>query len=56
MHLLCRKGKEYLKWYQKIAYGAGDLAKYQLWTCIKLLYFLYLSDTMGLNMQELLEL
>ena len=41
--------KKYLKWYQKIAYGAGDLASNTSYGLVSSCVLLYLSDTMGLN-------
>ena len=41
--------KKYLKWYQKIAYGAGDLASNTSYGLVSSFVLLYLSDTMGLN-------
>ncbi len=45
------KGTEtkYLKWYQKVAYGAGDLASNTSYGLVSSFVLLYLSDTMGLN-------
>ncbi len=41
--------KKYLKWYQKMAYGAGDLASNCSYGLVSSFVLLYLSDTMGLN-------
>lgn len=41
--------KKYLKWYQKIAYGAGDLASNCSYGLVSSFVMLYLSDTMGMN-------
>ena len=41
--------KKYLKLYQKIAYGAGDLASNTSYGLVSSFVLLYLSDTMGLN-------
>ena len=41
--------KKYLKWYQKIAYGAGDLASNCSYGLVSSFLLLYLSDTMGMN-------
>lgn len=41
--------KKYLKWYQKVAYGAGDLASNTSYGLVSSFVLLYLSDTMGLN-------
>jgi len=41
--------KKYLKWYQKVAYGAGDLASNTSYGLVSSFVLLYLSDTLGLN-------
>jgi len=41
--------RRYLKWYQKVAYGAGDLASNTSYGLVSSFVLLYLSDTMGLN-------
>lgn len=41
--------KKYLKWYQKIAYGSGDLASNCSYGLVSSFLLLYLSDTMGMN-------
>ena len=41
--------KKYLKWYQKLAYGAGDLASNCSYGLVSSFLLLYLSDTMGMN-------
>lgn len=41
--------KTYLKWYQKIAYGAGDLASNCSYGLVSSFVLLYLTGTMGLN-------
>lgn len=41
--------KKYLKWYQKVAYGAGDLASNTSYGLVSSFVLLYLSDTMGLS-------
>ncbi len=41
--------KRYLKWYQKLAYGAGDLASNTSYGLVSSFVLLYLSDTLGLN-------
>ncbi len=41
--------KKYLKWYQKIAYGAGDLASNCSYGLVSSFLLLYLSDTRGMN-------
>ena len=37
--------KKYLKWYQKLAYGAGDLASNCSYGLVSSFLLLYLSDT-----------
>ena len=46
--------KKYLKWYQKIAYGAGDLASNTSYGLYQALYFYIYLIQWGLT-QELLE-
>lgn len=41
--------KKYLKWYQKIAYGAGDLASNCSYGLVSSFLLLYLSNTMGMK-------
>lgn len=41
--------KKYLKWYQKVAYGAGDLASNCSYGLVSSFVLLYLTSTMGLN-------
>lgn len=41
--------KKYLKWYQKLAYGAGDLASNCSYGLVSSFVLLYLTGTMGLN-------
>lgn len=41
--------KKYLKWYQKIAYGSGDLAANCSYGLVSSFILLYLTGTMGLN-------
>lgn len=41
--------KKYLKWYQKVAYGAGDLASNCSYGLVSSFVLLYLTGTMGLN-------
>lgn len=43
------KETKYLKWYQKVAYGAGDLASNTSYGLVSSFVLLYLSDTMGLS-------
>lgn len=41
--------KKYLKWYQKVAYGSGDLAANCSFGIIGSFLLIYLTDTVGLN-------
>lgn len=41
--------KKYLKWYQKVAYGAGDLASNCSYGLVSTFVLLYLTGTLGLN-------
>lgn len=41
--------KKYLKWYQKLAYGAGDLASNCSYGLVSSFVLLYLTGTLGLN-------
>lgn len=41
--------KKYLRWYQKVAYGAGDLASNCSYGLVSSFILLYLTGTMGLN-------
>lgn len=41
--------KTYLKWYQKVAYGAGDLASNCSYGLVSSFVLLYLTGTLGLN-------
>lgn len=41
--------KKYLKWYQKVAYGAGDLASNCSYGLVSSFLLLYLSDALGLK-------
>lgn len=41
--------KKYLKWYQKVAYGAGDLASNCSYGLVSSFLLLYLSDVLGLK-------
>ena len=44
-----KEEKKYLKWYQKVAYGSGDLASNASYGLVSSFVLLYLSDTMGLS-------
>lgn len=43
------KEKKYLKWYQKVAYGSGDLGSNFMYTFVSSFLLIYLTDTVGLN-------
>lgn len=44
-----KEEKKYLKWYQKVAYGAGDLASNCSYGLVSSFVLLYLTGTMGLD-------
>lgn len=41
--------KKYLKWYNKIGYGAGDIAGNVVYAFLATFVMIYLTDTTGLN-------
>lgn len=41
--------KKYLKWYQKLAYGSGDLASNCSYGLVSSFVLLYLTGTLGLD-------
>ena len=41
--------KRYLKWYNKIGYGSGDIAGNVVYAFLTFFVMIYLSDTIGLN-------
>lgn len=41
--------KKYLKWYQKVAYGSGDMGSNFMYMFVSSFVLIYLTDTMGLN-------
>ena len=41
--------KRYLKWYNKIGYGSGDLAANCIYGLLTSFVLIYLTDTVGLN-------
>lgn len=41
--------KKYLKWYNKVGYGAGDLASNCSYGLVSSFLLLYLTDTLGMN-------
>lgn len=42
--------KKYLKWYQKIGYGSGDIAGNVVYALLTAFVMFYLTDTVGLSM------
>lgn len=44
------ENKKYLKWYQKIGYGSGDIAGNVVYALLTSFVMFYLTDTVGLNM------
>ena len=43
------KEKTYLKWYNKVGYGSGDLAANMVYGLLTSFVMIYLTDTVGLN-------
>ncbi|HHV10376.1 MAG TPA: MFS transporter [Clostridiales bacterium] len=43
------ENKKYLKWYQKVAYGSGDMGSNFMYTFVSAFLLIYLTDTIGLN-------
>ena len=41
--------KKYLKWYNKIGYGSGDIAGNVVYAFLTFFLMIYLTDTVGLN-------
>ena len=41
--------KKYLKWYNKVGYGSGDLAANMVYALLTSFVMIYLTDTVGLN-------
>ena len=41
--------KKYLKWYNKIGYGSGDIAGNVVYAFLSTFVMIYLTDTAGLN-------
>lgn len=41
--------KRYLKWYNKVGYGSGDLAANCIYALLTSFVLIYLTDTVGLN-------
>ena len=44
-----RREKKYLKWYNKVGYGSGDVGGNVVYAFIAFFVMIYLTDTMGLN-------
>ena len=41
--------KKYLKWYNKVGYGSGDIAGNVVYALLAAFVMIYLTDTVGLN-------
>ena len=41
--------KKYLRWYNKVGYGAGDVGGNVVYAFIAFFVMIYLTDTVGLN-------
>ena len=41
--------KKYLKWYNKVGYGSGDVGGNVVYALLAYFVMIYLTDTMGLN-------
>ena len=41
--------RRYLKWYNKIGYGSGDVAGNVVYAFLSSFVMIYLTDTVGLN-------
>ena len=41
--------KKYLKWYNKVGYGSGDIAGNVVYAFLATFVMIYLTDTAGLN-------
>ena len=42
-------GKRYLKWYNKVGYGSGDIAGNVVYAFLSSFVMIYLTNTVGLN-------
>ena len=40
---------KYLKWYNKVGYGSGDVGGNVVYALLAFFVMIYLTDTMGLN-------
>ena len=43
------KEKKYLKWYNKVGYGSGDVAGNVVYALLTSFVMIYLTDTIGMN-------
>ena len=43
------KEKTYLKWYNKIGYGSGDIAGNVVYALLSAFVMIFLTDTVGMN-------
>ena len=41
--------RKYLKWYNKVGYGSGDIAGNVVYAFLTSFVMIYLTDTIGLN-------
>ena len=41
--------KKYLKWYNKVGYGCGDIAGNVVYALLAAFVMIFLTDTVGLN-------
>ena len=41
--------KTYLKWYNKIGYGSGDIAGNVIYALLSAFVMIFLTDTVGMN-------
>lgn len=41
--------KKYLKWYNKVGYGSGDVAGNVIYAFLTFFLMIFLTDTMGMN-------
>ena len=41
--------KRYLKWYNKVGYGAGDIAGNVVYALLSAFVMIFLTDTVGMN-------
>ena len=43
------KEKTYLKWYNKVGYGSGDIAGNVVYALLSAFVMIFLTDTVGMN-------